>query len=536
MSGAGINIKDTDKPHVGIIYSPNEICPGHVHLENLANQVAYGIHSNGGVPVKMTAGVGVCDGVAMGHPGMMYSLPSRGTNADAAEEMIRAHGIFDGVVYIIACDKNAPGYLMAAARMNDLPEICISTGPMLPGNYRGRDIDVVDAFAARAQFDLEKIGKDEYREIVANACPGYGSCSGLFTANSMACVAEALGMTLPGCATIPAVDAKKKVIAEQTGKQIMNLIYAGTPAKDILTEEAFLNAIAVDMAIGASTNTVLHIPAIAEEAGIDIDLDSFDKLSKVTPNMVRLAPATVGDKKYFMVDFDRAGGIPAVMKELSYNGLIHDVQTVYGKLSERFEIAEIIDANVIRPIDNSYSSEGGIAILRGNLAPEGSVVKTTGISPNVPKVFDGIARVFNSEEEATGYINGGNVVKGDILVIRYEGPIGGPGMREMLYPTSAITGLGMGDDVALITDGRFSGGTTGLCVGHVEPEAYLGGPLAFVEHGDLIRIDLNNRAIDLSVDNTTLAQRKEGWVPVEKDVPKGVLRNYRDMMLKKHAK
>jgi len=525
LYGTGLDQKQIDRPLVAIVYSQNEICPGHVHLNTLADSIRRGIEAEGGTGIKMNAGVGICDGIAMGHDGMKYSLPSRELNRDAVVDMVRAHAVFDGVVYIGACDKNIPGYLMAAAAMNDLPGIFVTAGPMMPGCVGGKGADVITSFAADAQFALKKINKAQYDQIIEESCPGVGSCAGLFTANSMACVTEALGLTVPGMATAHAVDHKKYRLATESGRQIMRLIGAKTAIKDILTEQAFYNALAVDMAIGASTNTVLHVPVIAKEAGYTFDLDRINEISSKTPNLLRLSPAS----EHRMIDFDRAGGIPIVMKRLSPL-LNTNVMTVTGVLKDRLK-ATVDDgkSDVIKNINNPYSPTGGIAVYRGNLAPNGSVIKESGVNPSVPKVFKGTARTFNDEQEATDYIKAGKVRKGDIIIIRYEGPAGGPGMREMLYPTSAIKGLELDTDVALITDGRFSGGTAGICIGHVEPEAYNGGPIAFVENGDEIIIDMNKREI-----NSAAHAPKKGanWKRVEKPVKDKILQNYRALYAK----
>jgi len=531
LYATGLDKAQIDNPLIAIVYSQNYICPGHLHLDELADYVAKGVTEAGGTPVKMNVGVGVCDGIAMGHDGMKYSLLSRELNADCVETMIRSHSVFDGAVFIPACDKNNPGYLMAVARLN-LPSICVTAGPMKPGYSKDKKLDVIDSFAARAQYATGKITEEEYEDIVRNACPGPGSCAGLFTANSMACVTEALGLSLPGCATAHATDDKKKEIAERSGKRIIGIVEEGLLARDIMTREAFENAFAVDMAIGASTNTVLHIPAIAKEAGYKFDLDRINEISQKTPNLVRLSPAKVGNIKYEMEDFDRAGGVPAVIKELFSERLIYDTETVAGRLSDLLQHVKILDNDIIRPIDNPYSKTGGIAVLKGSLAPNGCVIKESGIDPSVPKIFEGSAKVFESEEEATAYINANKAKRGQVLIIRYEGPAGGPGMREMLYPTSAISGTGLDKDVALITDGRFSGGTSGICIGHVEPEAYKGGPLALVEDGDRIRIDLVNRKLDLLVRQQELNKRKNTWKRIEKEVTTGsVLENYRKRIM-----
>ncbi|MFQ6136382.1 MAG: dihydroxy-acid dehydratase [Candidatus Hydrothermarchaeales archaeon] len=519
LHALGLGEGEIEKPIVAVVNSFNEIVPGHVHLNEIVKCVKNGVIKAGGTPIEFPT-IGVCDGIAMGHDGMKYSLPSREMIADTIEDMVRAHGIYDGIVLVAACDKNVPGILMAAARL-DMPSIVVTGGPMLPGRFKGKRIDVKDAFAADGQYAKGVLSREEYEGIIRNCCPGPGSCAGLFTANSMACVTEALGMSLPGCATAHAVDDKKKSLATSSGRQVMKLIKEGITAKQIMNETAFENAFAVDMAIGGSTNTVLHIPTIAKEAGYDFDLDRINEISKKTPNIVKISPSS----EYRMIDFDRAGGVPAVISQLRKRGIVKDTLTVHGG---SWLEAEILDISVIRPIEDPYSETGGIAILKGSLAPNGSVIKESGVASDVPDPFEGFAKVFNSEEDATDFIKNERLEKGMVIVIRYEGPAGGPGMREMLYPTSAISGLDKDKEVALITDGRFSGATKGICIGHVEPEAYFGGPIALLRDGDKIRIDLKNRKLDLLVDGEELEKRREGWEPIEKEIPeRGVLANYR---------
>jgi dihydroxy-acid dehydratase len=527
LLATGLTPEQLEKPLVAIVYSPNCITPGHLRLEELAQKASEGILSGRGTPIRMTAGVGVCDGIAMGHRGMKFSLPSREHNAEAVEIMIEANGLFAGIVLIGACDKNLPGYLMAAVRIN-LPAIFITPGPMLPGNYNGRTLDVVNSFAADAQFDCGNISWDEHCGIMENSCPGPGSCAGLFTANNMACVTEALGMSLPGMATAHAVDTKKLRLAFESGETIMYLIKHDIKARDIMTPDAFHNALTVDMAIGASTNTILHIPAIAKEAGIDIDLAMINRISKKTPNLVKIAPSS----ELRMIDFDRAGGVPVVMKELLEAGLLRDsaftVTTV--SVSELFKNVVSPDKFkiVIRGIENPHSKTGGIMIVKGNLAPEGAVIKMTGVSPETDPIFEGEAVVFNNEEDATAFIKSGNLEKGQVLVIRYVGLAGAPGMPEMLYPTSAIKGLGMDKDVALLTDGRFSGGTAGICIGHAAPEAWNGGLIALVKNGDKIIINLAEGTVNLMVGESILKERRKNWVRPTDDIPKtGILGNFR---------
>jgi len=517
----GLKPEEIDKPFIAIANSYNEITPGHIHLNKLGEVVKAGVREAGAVPFEFHT-IGVCDGIAMGHTGMKYALPSRETIADSIEEMIRAHGIFEGIVFLAACDKNIPGHLKAAARLN-LPSVFVSAGPMLPGSYKGKKIGVKAAFEARAQFELGKISKEEYKQIVYSACPGAGTCAGLYTANSMACVTEALGLSLPMCATTAALDKDKERIAFESGKLVVQLVRNGLKARDIMTEDAFENVFRVDMAIGASTNTLLHVPDIAREAGFDFDLKRINDLSETTPNLVKLEPSS----NYFMDDLHRAGGIPAVMAELHKKNLLHNTKTITDNIFNQLKSAENKNREVIRPIENPYSPSGGIAVLYGNLAEEGSVLKMSGISPHWPTVFEGKAFVFDSEEEVASFIAQGALEKESVLVIRYEGMVGGPGMREMLYPTAGISGLGLDTDVALITDGRFSGATKGACIGHMMPEAALGGNIALVRNGDRIRIDLNKKRVDMLLDEAELHQRKNELTIKLNKLPEGVLKNYR---------
>ncbi len=523
----GLKENEIGKPFIAVANSFNEITPGHIHLNKLVEHVKRGIREVGAIPFEFNT-IGVCDGIAMGHEGMKYSLPSRETIADSIEEMVKAHSVFEGIVFIAACDKNIPGHLKAAARLN-LPSVFVSAGPMAPGEYDGKKIGVKAAFEAKAQVELGKISKEEYKKIVCSACPGAGTCSGLYTANSMACVTEALGLSLPMCATAAALSEDKNKIAYESGKLIVKLVKQGILARDIMTEQAFENALRLDMAIGASTNTMLHVPDIAKEAGFDFRLERINELSEETPTLVKLDPSS----EFFMSDLHEAGGIPAVMAELKPKGLIQDTATVQGSLFDRLANAELKDNKVIRAIENPYDKSGGIAILYGNLAEQGSVIKTSGISPKFPKVFEGKAVAFDSEDEANEFINSGKVEKGSVLVIRYEGPVGGPGMREMLYPTAGISGLGLDTNVALLTDGRFSGATHGASIGHIAPEAAVGGNIALVENGDAIKIDLDKRRIDLLVDEAKLAKRREKWGKDFrlKELPEGVLKNFRQRFL-----
>jgi len=519
----GIDEKDIDRPFIAVVNSFNEINPGHIHLQKLGQKVKDGIHAAGGVPLEFHT-IAVCDGIAMGHEGMKYSLPSRETIADSIEEMIRGHGIFEGAVYIASCDKNLPGHLKASARIN-LPSIFVTGGPMMPGKYGSQRLGVKAAFEARSQYERGRITKEVYEELISNACPGAGSCSGLYTANSMACVTEALGLSLKMCASTHALDPAKEVIAFESGKRIIELVRDGVTVKDVVTEKTIENALRVDMAIGASTNTLLHVPALAEELGFKFDLSIIDEINASTPNLVRLNPAN----ELYMIDFHKAGGIPAVMGELQKKTLLHNTLTVDGNLFDRLVGEKTGNSDVIRPIEKPYSKTGGLAVLYGNLAEEGAVIKEAAVSKNFPRVFNGKARVFDSEEEVNEFLSKEEVEKGTVLVIRYEGKIGGPGMREMLYPTSAISGLGLDEDVALITDGRFSGASKGPCIGHIQPEAALGGTIALVINGDEIRIDLEKKRIDLLIDESELTKRRRNFKAKVKSLPYGVLRNYKQM-------
>jgi dihydroxy-acid dehydratase len=520
----GLDEKDIDRPFIAVVNSFNEITPGHIHLQTLGQKVKEGIRAAGGIPLEFHT-IAVCDGIAMGHEGMRYSLPSRETIADSIEEMIRGHGIFEGAVYIASCDKNLPGHLNASARIN-LPSIFVTGGPMMPGKYGSRRLGVKAAFEARSQYERGRISRDVYEELMSNACPGAGSCSGLYTANSMACVTEALGLSLKMCASTHALDPAKEVIAFESGKRIIELVREGVTVKDVVTEKAIENALRVDMAIGASTNTLLHVPALAEELGFEFDLSMIDEINASTPNLVRLNPAT----ELYMIDFHKAGGVPAVMGELQKKTLLHDTTTVDGKLFDRLVGEQTRNSDVIRPIEKPYSRTGGLAVLYGNLAEEGAVIKEAALSPNFPRVFTGKARVFDSEEEVNEFLSKEEVEKGIVLVIRYEGRVGGPGMREMLYPTSAVSGLGLDEDVALITDGRFSGASKGPCIGHIQPEAALGGTIALVKDGDAIQIDLERKKVDLLVDERELTRRRRGFKAKVKQLPSGVLRNYKQMI------
>ncbi len=517
----GYTKEELERPLIGVVCSHNEIVPGHMDLDKIAEAVKAGVRAAGGTPVEFPA-IAVCDGIAMGHVGMKYSLVTRDLIADSTEAMAMAHQ-FDGLVMIPNCDKNVPGLLMAAARLN-IPTIFCSGGPMLAGRLNdGRRTCLSHMFEAVGAYKAGKLddaGVEEYEE---NACPTCGSCSGMYTANSMNCLTEAIGMALAGNGTIPAVWSARLRLAKHTGMQIMELVRRDIRPRDIMTEAAFHNADTVDMALGCSTNTMLHLPAIAHECGIELSLDMSNEISSRTPNLCHLAPA--GDT--FMEDLERAGGVHAVMKELTRKNLLDTgVLTVTGKtLGENLEGAVNRDPEVIRPIENPYSADGGIAVLKGNLAPEGCVVKRSAVAPEM-MVHTGPARVFDSEDDAIAAIYEGRIVAGDVVVIRYEGPKGGPGMREMLNPTSAIAGMGLDKEVALITDGRFSGATRGASIGHVSPEAALGGPIAFIQEGDLVSIDIPHCRIDMQVDEATLAERRAAWVCPEPRIKTGYLARY----------
>jgi len=518
LCGCGFDPMDIDKPFVAVVSSITNIIPGHVHLRDIQEAVINGIYAGGGVPFYCSV-PGICDGVAMGHSGMSYSLPSRELIADSVETFVNAHQL-DGIVLVTNCDKITPGMLMGAGRLR-LPSIVVTGGPMLSGRYKMRKLSLVrDTFEAVGAYQAGKISEEELYALEKEACPGAGSCQGLYTANTMACVTEALGLSLPGCATNLAVSAEKKRIAYRSGEKIVELIKKNITVDKIATKEAFENGIRIDMALGGSTNSVLHIPAIAHEFGVDLPLEIFDEISKGTPNITKIRPA--GD--YFMEDLNYAGGIPAVLKSLESK--INDCTTVSGLTTKEIaESAEIYDDDIIRSIDNAYSKEGGIAILRGNLAPGGAVVKQSAVDKSMMQCT-GTARVFNSEEDANKAILGEKIKAGDVVVIRYEGPKGGPGMREMLNPTAAITGMGLEKSVALITDGRFSGGTRGPAIGHISPEASVGGPIGLIKEGDKIKIDIPGRRVDLLIDDSEFEKRKAAFKPVKKDIPRGYLQRY----------
>lgn len=515
----GLTDEELKKPLVGIANAYNEVVPGHMHLRQITEAVKAGVRMAGGVPLEFGV-IGVCDGIAMNHEGMKYSLVSREIIADSIEIMAQAHA-FDALVLVSSCDKITPGMLMAALRLN-IPALLISGGPMLTGSFRGQKVNLISVFEGIGKVRAGEMDEEELAELERCACPTCGSCAGMFTANSMNCLSEALGLALPGNGTVPAVSAERLRLAKLTGIKVMELLRKRITPRKIATEAAFRNAIAVDMALGCSTNTVLHVPAIAREAGVDLPLQVFDEISRKTPVLASLIPAG----PHSVPELDEAGGIPAVMAELSRAGLIETgVLTGLGvPLSKVLKEARIRNPEVIRPLDKAYREEGGIAILWGTLAPEGAVVKTSAVIPEMMR-HEGPARVFDSEEEAYKAILSGKIRPGDVVVIRYEGPRGGPGMREMLSPTSAIIGMGLGSSVALITDGRFSGGTQGACIGHVSPEAAEGGPIALVREGDRILIDIPARRLDLLVPEEELEARRKAFRPKRRRVS-GVLARY----------
>lgn len=516
----GYTKEELDRPLIGIVNSQNEIIPGHFHLDTIAEAVKMGVAMAGGTPMEFPA-IGVCDGIVMGHIGMKYSLATRELIADSIEAVAVAHG-FDGLVLIPNCDKIVPAMLMAAARIN-IPAVVVSGGPMYAGRYKGQDIDLNTCFEKVSAFKSGMITAEELEEVEHLACPGCGSCSGIFTANSMNCLTEVLGMGLPGNGTIPANSGARIALAKKAGMQVMEMVRRDIKPRDIMTKEAFINAITVDMGMAGSTNTVLHLPAIANEAGIKLELDLFDEISRKTPYLAKLSPSGY----HHVQDLHEAGGIPALMKELSRKGLLHlDLMTVTGKtVGENIANAKILNTEVIHPLENPYRETGGLAILRGNLAPDGAVVKEAAVAPEM-LYHEGPAKVFDSEEEVTEAIYSGKVQKGDVLVIRYEGPKGGPGMREMLSPTSSIAGMGLDKDVALITDGRFSGATRGASIGHISPEAMEGGPIALIQNGDIIRIDIRNRRLDVLLSDEELAKRKANWQKPQPKVKSGYLSRY----------
>ena len=522
LKALGLTESELGKPFIAVVNSHNEIVPGHVHLDKIGEAVKAGIRNAGGVPFEFHT-IAVCDGIAMGHVGMHYSLPSREVIQDSIEVMVRAHQ-FDGMVLIPACDKVVPGHLMAVGEL-DIPSIIVTGGPMLPGFADDADLDLISMFEGVGAVKSGEITEEKLKMLEDNACPGCGTCAGMFTANTMACITEALGMSLPGCATSPAVDASKIRFAKESGERIVALVKEGMTPRKLVTKKSFDNAVMIDMAIGGSSNTALHMPAIADAFGLELTLDDFDRLSKTTPHIISLRPAG----SWFMTDFDRAGGIHSILERLG--DLINkDEMTVTGKtIGENVKNHVLVNPKfnqkVIQTVENPVHKEGGIAVLKGNLAPDGSVVKQAAVSAKMMK-HTGPARVYNSEEEAMSAIMDGQVKAGDVVVIRYEGPRGGPGMREMLSPTAAIAGFGLIESVALVTDGRFSGGTRGPCIGHVSPEASDGGPIGLVENGDIIEIDIPNRILNLLVDDKTLEERRKTFKPVEKHFG-GYLRRYK---------
>ncbi len=515
----GLTEEEQNRPLIGIVSSYNEIVPGHMNLDKIVDAVKLGVAMAGGTPIVFPA-IAVCDGIAMGHRGMKYSLVTRDLIADSTEAMALAHG-FDGLVMVPNCDKNVPGLLMAAARVN-IPTVFVSGGPMLAGKVEGNKTSLSSMFEAVGAYNAGKIDDEKLYEYECKTCPTCGSCSGMYTANSMNCLTEALGMGLKGNGTIPAVYSARIELAKRAGMAVMDMLRKNIRPRDIMTKEALMNALTVDMALGCSTNSMLHLPAIAHECGVELNLDIANEISAKTPNLCHLAPAG----RTYMEDLDEAGGVYAVMNELSRKGLLcTDCLTVTGKtVGENIIDCLNLNTEVIRPVDNPYSETGGIAVLKGNLAPEGSVVKRSAVSDKM-LVFEGKAKVYDSEEEAQAAINASEIHAGDVVVIRYEGPKGGPGMREMLSPTSSIMGMGLGESVALITDGRFSGATRGACIGHVTPEAASGGIIGVVEDGDIIGINIPENTIELKVDENILNERMKNFVPKEKELS-GYLKRY----------
>lgn len=524
FNALGFTEEERRRPLIGIVSSYNEIVPGHMNLDKIAEAVKLGVAMAGGTPVVFPA-IAVCDGIAMGHIGMKYSLVTRDLIADSTECMAMAHG-FDGLVCIPNCDKNVPGLLMAAARLN-IPTIFVSGGPMLAGRVKGEKKSLSSMFEAVGSVAAGTMTIEDLSEFEEKVCPTCGSCSGMYTANSMNCLTEAIGMGLKGNGTIPAVYSERIRLAKHAGMKIMELVEKNICPRDIMTKEAFLNALTVDMALGCSTNTMLHLPAIAHEAGVELNLDIANELSAKTPNLCHLAPAG----PTYMEDLNEAGGVYAVMKELSKLGLLNlDLITVTGKtVGENIAGAVNRDESVIRPVENPYSKTGGIAVLKGNLAPDSGVVKRSAVVPEM-MVHEGPARVFDCEEDAIEAIKGGKIVAGDVVVIRYEGPKGGPGMREMLNPTSAIAGMGLGSSVALITDGRFSGASRGASIGHVSPEAAVGGPIALVQEGDIISINIPENSLNVKISDEEMARRRAAWQPREPKVTTGYLARYRELV------
>ena len=524
FNALGMTKEEMDKPLVGIVSSYNEIVPGHMNLDKIVNAVKLGVAMAGGTPVVFPA-IAVCDGIAMGHVGMKYSLVTRDLIADSTEAMALAHQ-FDALVMVPNCDKNVPGLLMAAARIN-VPTVFVSGGPMLAGHVKGEKRSLSSMFEAVGSYAAGTMTEEDVYDFECNACPTCGSCSGMYTANSMNCLTEVLGMGLKGNGTIPAVYSERLRLAKRAGMQVMELLKQNIRPRDIMTKEAFLNALTVDMALGCSTNSMLHLPAIAHEAGVELNPEMANAISEKTPNLCHLAPAGY----HYIEELNEAGGVYAVMNELNKLGLLHtECMTVTGKtVGENIKGCVNKNPEIIRPVENPYSKTGGIAVLKGNLAPDTAVVKRSAVVPEM-QVHEGPARVFDCEEDAIEAIRGGKIVAGDVVVIRYEGPKGGPGMREMLNPTSAIAGMGLGSSVALITDGRFSGASRGASIGHVSPEAAEGGPIALVEEGDLIRINIPEHKLELAVSDEELARRKAAWTPREPKVTTGYLKRYAKMV------
>ena len=520
----GMTQEELNRPLIGVVCSYNEIVPGHMNLDKICDAVKMGVAMAGGTPIMVPA-IAVCDGIAMGHIGMKYSLVTRDLIADSTEALAMAHQ-FDGLVMIPNCDKNVPGLLMAAARVN-IPTVFVSGGPMLAGRVKGQKRSLSSMFEAVGSYAAGTMTEEDVCEFENKVCPTCGSCSGMYTANSMNCLTEALGMGLPGNGTIPAVYSARIQLAKHAGMQVMEMVKNNIRPRDIMTEDAILNALTVDMALGCSTNSMLHLPAIAHEIGMDFEIDFANGISEKTPNLCHLAPAG----PTYMEDLNEAGGVSAVMNELNKLGLLHtECMTVTGKtVGENIENAKNRNPEVIRPVENPYSTTGGLAVLKGNLAPDGSVVKRSAVVDEM-LVHEGPARVFDCEEDAIDAIKGGKINPGDVVVIRYEGPKGGPGMREMLNPTSAIAGMGLGSSVALITDGRFSGASRGASIGHVSPEAAVGGPIALVEEGDLIRINIPELKLEIAVSDEELADRRKKWQPREPKVTTGYLARYASMV------
>jgi dihydroxy-acid dehydratase len=524
----GLTDREIEQPMIGIANSANEIIPGHLHLHQISEAVKAGIRMAGGTPIEFFT-IGVCDGIVMGHEGMKYSLSSRELIADSVESMVMAHP-FDGLVLIPNCDKIVPGMLMAAARLN-IPTIVISGGPMLAGEFQGKEIDLIKVFEYVGKAKVGEMTMDELREAEGCACPGVGSCAGMFTANSMNCLTEVLGMGLPGNGTIPAVWAERIRLAKEAGMQVMELVEKNLRPSDIMTIKAFENALRVDLAFGVSTNTSLHLPAIAKEAGVPLTLETFNTFSDKTPHLCSMSPGG----PHHLADLHRAGGIHALMQELSSGGMIHrDAMTVTGKtVGENLAKRKVLDRKVIRPLEKPYHKTGGLTVLFGNLAPEGAVVKSSAVDDTMLR-HTGPARVFDAEEPAMKAIMDGKINKGDVVVIRYEGPKGGPGMREMLSPTSAIVGIGRDRDVALLTDGRFSGGSRGAAIGHISPEAAEGGPIAAVQEGDRIEIDIPAKKLNLLISEEEMKKRLALWKPVKREL-KGYLKRYAQLVRSAHT-